>query len=101
MFMQFTPSNAHSRNPENTLQNKVMVPLTTPASRAAHNHEGLKTQPSLVAHQSPDQDGLHKIDLEPNTDALGEPLCQRILGLLSECASTPDFQCPEYENGVL
>ena len=56
-----------------------MVPRTTPAPRTALDHEGLKTDPFLVVHQTPDQDGLPKSHLESDTRLLGNPLCQHFL----------------------
>ena len=79
MLMQVAPGNAGSRNPENPIQNKAMISRTAPAPRTALDHEGLKTGPFLVAHQSPDQDSLPKSHLESDTRPLGNPLCQHFL----------------------
>ena len=64
MLVQVAPGNAGSRDPENSIQNKPMIPRTPPATRAAFNHERLKTRPFLVAHQTPDQSGLPKSHLD-------------------------------------
>ena len=79
MFVQVAPGNACSRNPENPIENKPMVPRTTPAARPALDHEWLKASPFLVAHQTPDQDSLPKSYLESDTGPFGNPLCQQIL----------------------
>ena len=82
MLMQVAPGNAGSRNPENPIQNKAMISRTAPAPRTALDHEGLKTGPFLVAHQSPDQDSLPKSHLESDTRPLGNPLCQHFLAIV-------------------
>ena len=79
MLVKVAPCNARSRNPENPIQNKAMVPRTTPAPRTALDHERLKTSPFLVAHQSPDHSSLPKSHLESDTAAFGNPLCQHFL----------------------
>src|SRR4051794_7729123 len=81
MLVQVTPGNTCSRNPENSIQNKTMIPRTPPTTRAAFNHERLKTRPFLVAHQTPDQSGLPKSHLESEPTRFGNPLCQQSLGL--------------------
>jgi len=63
MLMQIAPGNARPCDPENPIQNKTMVPRTTPTARTTLDHEGLKTGPFLVAHQSPDQGRLPKASL--------------------------------------
>ena len=83
MFVQVAPGNACSRNPENPIKNKPMVPRTTPAARTALDHEWLKASPLLVAHQTPDQDSLPKSYLESDTGPFGNPLCQQALGSIS------------------
>ena len=79
MFVQVAPGNACSRNPENPIENKPMVPRTTPAARPALDHEWLKASPFLVAHQTPDQDSLPKSYLESDTGPFGNSLCQQVL----------------------
>jgi len=79
MLVQIAPGNAGPRDPENPIQNKSMIPRTPPAARTALDHERLKTRPFLVAHQTPDQDGLPKSHLESDTAPLGNPLCQHVL----------------------
>ena len=79
VFVQITPGNTGSRNPENPIQNKPMIPRTPPAARTTLDHERLKTSPFLVAHQSPDQGSLPKSHLESDTHPLGNPLCQHVL----------------------
>ena len=79
MFVQVAPGNARSRNPENPIENKAVVPWTTPAARASLDHEWLKASPFLVAHQTPDQDSLPKNHLESDIAPLGNPLCQQVL----------------------
>ncbi len=79
MFVQIAPGNARPRNPENPIQNKAMIPRAPTAARTALDHEWLKTGPFLVAHQTPDQDGLPKRHLESDTAAFGNPLCQHFL----------------------
>ena len=80
MLVQVAPGNAGSCDPENSIQNKAMIPRTAPAARTALDHERLKTSPFFVAHQTPDQDGLPKSHLESDTHPLGNPLCQHVLG---------------------
>ncbi len=79
MFVQVAPGNAGARNPENPIQNKAMISRAPPTARATLDHEWLKTGPFLVAHQTPDQDGLPKSHLESDTGPLGNPLCQHVL----------------------
>jgi hypothetical protein len=50
MLVQIAPRDARSRNPENTIKNKAMIPWPPPAVRTALDHERLKTRPFLVAH---------------------------------------------------
>ena len=64
MLVQVAPGNTRPRNPENAIQNKAMIPRTTPAARTALDHEGLETGPFLVAHQTSDQHGLPKSHLD-------------------------------------
>jgi hypothetical protein len=85
MLVQVAPGNTCSRNPENAIQNKTMIPRTPPAARTALNHERLKTRPFLVAHQTPDQGGLPKSHLESDTAPLGNPLCQHVLAFGTGC----------------
>ena len=73
MLMQIAPSNTRSRDPENPIQNKAMIPRTAAAARAAFDHEWFKTRPFLVAHQTPDQDSLPKAALNQNLRDLGIP----------------------------
>ena len=79
MLMQVAPGNAGSRNPENPIQNKAVIPWTPPTAGTTLDHERLKTGPFLVAHQSSDQDSLPKSHLESDTAAFGNPLCQHFL----------------------
>ena len=93
MLVKVAPGNARSRNPENPIQNKAMVPRTTPAPRTALDHEGLKTDPFLVAHQTPDQGSLPKSHLESDTHPLGNPLCQHFLALQLHSRFDMSFAC--------
>ena len=79
MLMQVTPGDTRSRNPENPIQNKTMIPRTPPTARTAFDHEGLKAGPFLVTHQTPDQGSLLKSYLESDTTPFGNPLCQHLL----------------------
>ena len=79
MLMQVAPCDTSPRNPENPIQNKAMISRTTPAARAAFDHERLKTRPFVVAHQTPDQHGLPKRHLESDTHPFGNPICQHAL----------------------
>ena len=79
MFVQITPGNAGSRNPENPIQNKAMIPRATATARTPLNHEWRKTRPFLVAHQTPDHGSLPKSHLESELTPLGNPLCQHLL----------------------
>jgi hypothetical protein len=83
MFVQVAPGYARPGYPENPTQNKAMISRTPPAARTALDHEWLKAGPFLVAHQTPDQDGLPKSHLESDTHALGNPLCQHVLVVLA------------------
>ena len=83
MLVQVAPGNTRPRNPENSIQNKAMIPGTPPAARTTLDHEGLKTGPFLVAHQSPDQDSLLKSNLESEPTPFGNPLCQHLLNLVA------------------
>jgi hypothetical protein len=64
MLVQIAPRDTRSRDPENTIQNKAVVPWTPPAAGTALNHERLKTRPFLVAHQTSNQDSLPESYLE-------------------------------------
>ena len=79
MFMQITPGNARPRNPEYPIKNKAMIPRTPPAARTAFNHEGLKTDPFFITHQTPNHGSLLKSHLESETNPLGNPFCQHFL----------------------
>ena len=81
MFVQITPGNAGSRNPENPIQNKAMIPRATATARTPLNHEWRKTRPFLVAHQTPDHGSLPKSHLESELTPLGNPLCQHLLDI--------------------
>jgi hypothetical protein len=80
VFVQITPGNAGSRNPENPIHNKAMIPRTTPT---AHTHKWLKASPFLVTHQTTDHCSLLKSYLESDTTPFGNPLCQHILAIRS------------------
>ena len=51
MLVQIAPGNARPRNPENPVKNKAMIPRTTPAARAAFDHEWRKTVSFLITLQ--------------------------------------------------
>jgi hypothetical protein len=57
MLMQVAPRDTRSRNPENPIQNKTVVPRPSPAPGATLNHKRLKTGPFFVAHQTTVQGG--------------------------------------------
>jgi hypothetical protein len=73
MLVQVAPGNTGSRDPENPIQNKAMIPRATATSRTALDHEWLKAGPFLVAHQTSDQSGLPKSHLESDTTPFGNP----------------------------
>lgn len=73
MLVQIAPRDTRSGDPENTIQNKAMVPWSAPAASAALNHERLKTGPFLVAHQTTNQDNLPKATLNQNLPLQGIP----------------------------
>ena len=64
MLMQVTPGYARSRNPENPIQDKAVIPRAPSAARTALNYERLKTGPFLIAHQTTDQGNFPKSYLE-------------------------------------
>jgi hypothetical protein len=80
MLVQIAPRDARSRNPENPIKNKAMIPRTPPTARPALNYEWRKTRPFLVAHQTPDHASLLKSHRESETTPFGNPLCQHVLG---------------------
>ena len=82
VLMQVAPGNACPRNPENTIQNKAMIPRASPAARAALDHEWLKPGPFFVTHQTPDQGSLLKSYRESETTQFGNPLCQHNLAII-------------------
>ena len=79
MLVQITPRDTRARDPENTIQNKPMVPWTPPTTCAPLNHERLKTGPFLVAHQTTNQDSLPQSYLESEITRVENPLCQHVL----------------------
>src|ERR1039457_3915722 len=81
MLVQIAPRDTRSRDPENTIQNKAVVPWTPPAAGTALNHERLKTRPFLVAHQTSNQDSLPESYLESEITRVENPLCQHVLRL--------------------
>jgi len=64
MLMQVAPGYTRSRNPENPIENKAMVPRASTAPATTFDHEWLKTVPFLVAHQTPDHGSLPKSHLD-------------------------------------
>jgi hypothetical protein len=88
VFMPIAPRNARSRNPENPIQSKAMIPRTTTTARTPFNHEGLQTGPLLVAHQTPDRGGLLNSHLESELTRFGNPFCQHVLVAEKPCGST-------------
>jgi hypothetical protein len=82
MLVQVAPGNARPRNPENPIQNKAMIPRSSPAARTALDHEWLETRPFLVTHQTPDHSNLPKSYRESETTPFGNPFCQHSLALL-------------------
>ena len=101
MLVQIAPSDARPRNPENPIQNKPVVPRATAAPGPALDHKRLKAGPFLVAHQTAYQNGLRKSHVESESEAVGNPLCQHVLGeiiaaLLGRPAAEArfSFACP-------
>jgi hypothetical protein len=80
MLVQIAPRDTRSRNPENPIQNKTVIPRSTPAAGATLNHKWLKTRPFLVAHQTTNQDSLPESYLESEITLVENPLCQHLLG---------------------
>jgi hypothetical protein len=81
MLVQIAPRDTRSRNPENPIQNKTVIPRSTPAAGATLNHKWLKTRPFLVAHQTTNQDSLPESYLESEITLVENPLCQHVLAL--------------------
>ena len=81
MLMQVAPGDAGARNPENTIQNKAMIPRATATARTALDHEWRKAGPFFVTHQTTDHGSLLKSYRESETTPFGNPLCQHALGL--------------------
>src|ERR1017187_10065147 len=79
MLVQIAPRDTRSRNPENPIQNKTVIPRSTPAAGATLNHKWLKTRPFLVAHQTTNQDSLPESYLESEITLVENPLCQHLL----------------------
>ena len=73
MLVQITPGYARSRNPENPIQDKAVIPRSPPAPRTTLDHEWLKTGPFLIAHQTTDQGSLPKATLNQILPLLGIP----------------------------
>jgi hypothetical protein len=71
MLMQVAPRDTRSRNPENPIQNKTVVPRPSPAPGATLNHKRLKTGPFFVAHQTTHQGSLPKSYLESEINPVG------------------------------
>jgi hypothetical protein len=86
MLVQIAPRDARSRNPENPIKNKAMIPRTPSAACTALNHEWLKTSPFLVTHQTTHHNSLLKNYRESETTPFGNPLCQHVLGGVSPLA---------------
>ena len=79
--MQVAPGNTRSRDPENAIQNKAVVPRPPPAARTALDYERLKARPLLIAHQTTDHGSFLKSHLESEPKRFGNPLCQHILAV--------------------
>jgi hypothetical protein len=58
MIRQIPPLRARACNPENSIQNKAMIPWRPSTSWTALHHEWFEEAPFLVAHQITDQDAL-------------------------------------------
>jgi len=82
MLVKIAPCDTRSRDPENAIQNKAVVPWTPPAPGTPLNHKWLKTRPFLVAHQSTNQDSLPQSYLESDFTLVENPLCQHVLVLI-------------------
>ena len=82
MLVQVTPGNTRPGNPENSIQNKAVIPRSPPAACTALNHKRLKTGPFLIAHQTTDQGSFLKSYLESELTRFGNALCQHGLALL-------------------
>jgi hypothetical protein len=79
MLMQIEPGNACSRNPENPIQNKAMIPRSPTTARSTLDHKRFQIGPFFIAHQTPDHGSFSKSYLESETHPLGNPLCQHHL----------------------
>ena len=64
MLVQITPLGTSAGEPEYAIQNKTMILRASSAARTALDHEGLKTGPFLIAHQTTDQGSFLKSYLE-------------------------------------
>ena len=101
MLVKVAPCNACPRDPENPIKNKAMVPRTTPAPRTALDHEGLKTDPFLVTHQTPDHGSLLKSYLESDTTLFGNPLCQHYLAFPMVTEIKPESSDPPLDSDII
>ena len=76
VFVRITSGDAGSRNPENPIQNKAMIPRTTPT---ALNFKWLKACQFVVTQQTRGHSSLLKRHLELDTTPFRSHLCRYIL----------------------
>jgi hypothetical protein len=72
MFVQIPPLRTGPSEPENTIENKSMIPWPPPTMRPTRRDERLKATPFLIRHQSTNQDRLlQKATLNQKLTRLG------------------------------